>query len=223
MGADVITLGDAGAPNDDESYTGEVSDSPVSTDYVRTKIREFQTILNALDQSYTAGLAAWHADGQQDAELDRLLRDYESQSPSMKATAEALNLGAELANAVGVRMPALSVPPTLGIGPAALMFPAVVVGGIATVAGWALYSKGYSAAMTQAIENNIRVIRARMGNTAEADSLIAALNDNLEKARDAQFKVNLPDLSQIAGGVKLAAIAALAFLAWRAFGDVLDR
>lgn len=215
MTAEVVTLGDAGTSNDDTSYTGEVSDSPVSTDYVRNKIREFQSVLNALDQSYQAGLATWHADGQQDAELDRLLRDYESQSPAMKATAEALNLGAELSNAVGVRMPQLSIPQTLGVGPLGLLLPAGVVAALAAVAGWVTYSIGYSAAMTQAIS----VVRGKLGDTEQAREI----ERELQRARDAQTRVNLPDLSQIAGGVKLAAIAALAFLAWRAFGDVIDR
>lgn len=215
MSADVVTLGDAGASNDDESYSGEVSDSPVSTDYVRTKIREFQSVLNALDQSYQAGLATWHMDGQQDAELDRLLRDYESQSPAMKATAEALNLGAELSNAAGLRMPVLSIPQTLGIGPMGLLLPAGVVAALAAVAGWVTYSIGYSAAMSDAIA----IVEKRLGGTPEGQAVAA----ELRRAKDAQTRVNLPDLSQIAGGVKLAAIAALAFLAWRAFGDVLDR
>ena len=51
----------------------------------------------------------------------------------------------------------------------------------------------------------------------------ALFERELQRAKDAQTRINLPDLSQIAGGVKLAAIAALAFLAWRAFGDVVDR
>lgn len=210
-----LTLSDARTGNTDDSYTGEVSDSPVSADYVRNKIREFQAVLNALDESYQAGLAAWHADGQSDAELDRLLRDYESQSVGMKATAEALNLGAELSNAVGVRMPVLSIPQTLGLAPAGLLLPAAVVAALAAVAGWVTYSIGYSAAMTEAIA----VVHGRLGNTEAAREI----ERQLQRAKDAQTRINLPDLSQIAGGVKLLAVVALGFLAWRAFGGMIDR
>lgn len=211
---ETILLGDAGAPNDDTSYTGEVSDSPVSADYVRAKIREFQSIMNALDLSYNAGLQTWHETGQTDAELDRLLREYESNSGQIKALAETLNIGAEAANAIGLRMPALSIPQTLGVAPLAIIMPAAVVAAIAAVSGWLSYSVGYSAAMTDAI----RVVRGELGNTEQA----ARIEAELRKAEAAQRAINMPGLSQISGAVKLVSIAALAFLGWRVWSEIAD-
>lgn len=211
---ETVLLGDAGAPNDDASYTGEVSDSPVSVDYVRTKIREFQAVMNALHESYESGLWTWNETGQTDSTLDNLLRDYESNSAQIKALAETLNVGAEAANAVGLRMPVLSIPQTLGVAPMAIVFPAAVVAAIAAVASWVSYARGYSAAMTDAI----RVVRTNLGDTEQA----RAIEQQLTRASEAQRKINLPDLSQISGTVKLISIAALAFLGWKVWSEIAD-
>jgi hypothetical protein len=74
-GALVATLGDAGASNDDGSYTGDVSTSPVSMGYFRSKVTEYQTTLNAVDQAYSAAVEASAV--APSAELDALLEDIE--------------------------------------------------------------------------------------------------------------------------------------------------
>lgn len=216
MDRTTVVLGDAGTGNTDDTYTGEVSPSPVSFDYVRGKIREFQTVLNALDASYNAGLYTWNLDDQSDARLDDLLRDYESNSTQIKATAEALNMGADLVNAAGGRLPVLSIPQTLGLGPmAGIVVPAAVVTALAAVAGWVSYSVGYASAMSEAID----AVRAKLGDHPRAGEVVA----QLEKARAAQVAITTPGISQIAGGVKLLSVAALAFMLWKVLSGVADR
>jgi hypothetical protein len=55
MGA-AVSLGEVACPHDDASYTGEVSNSTFSMDYVRSRVREYQTVLDALDRGYRAAL-----------------------------------------------------------------------------------------------------------------------------------------------------------------------
>lgn len=202
------TLGDAG-PHDDGSYTGETS--AVSLDYFREKYREFQVCMNAADQAYQAGLAV--AQIAYDAELDALLTEYENRSTTVRATAEALNAGANIVNASGGRMPVLSIPATLGLPP--LLMPAAVVAAVAAAATYVGWSLGYVAAMTRAIEvvNN---------SSADADAK-AEITRQLQRAKAAAQLGSGTSLSLLSGPVKIIAIGALAFLAWRAFGDVLDR
>lgn len=199
------TLGEAGAPHDDLSYAGEVSSSPVSMDYFRTKFSEFQQSLNAADQAYRAGVEAYSIYAT--PEVGALLDEYEGKASTLKMTAEALNMGASFVNAAGGRMPVLSIPSTLGLPP--LLLPAAVVaavGAAATYVGWAL---GYARAMNDAIGYAENIVE----DPAQKSSLIAALT----KARDAVAIGSGSGLGMLSGPLKIAAIGGLLFLAWRAY------
>lgn len=210
------TLGDAGAPNDDGSYTGEVSTSPVSLDYFRSKFGEFQVALNAADSAYAAGFAVWSSTG--DESLAQLLAEYEQSAGTVKSIAEAMNIGAAAANAAGIRMPQLSIPGTLGVVPAFIVAPAVA----AAVAGavyWIGRLQGFSAGVVEGID---KARAAAVGAGADADTL-AAIDAEKEKARAASSWFDGSTLGRFAGGLKLVGIGVLAFLAWRAYNDVMDR
>lgn len=202
------TLGDVG-PHDDVSYGGDTS--VISFDYFRDKYREFQVCMNAADQAYQAGLSVLQI--APDAEIDRLLTEYESESSRVKAIAEALNAGAAVVNAAGGRMPVLSIPQTLGLPP--LLMPAAVVAAVAAAATYVGWSLGYVGAMTRAIQ----VVN---DSTASAEAK-AEITRQLQRAKDAAQLGSGTSLSLLSGPVKILAIGALAFLAWKAFGDVLDR
>jgi hypothetical protein len=202
------TLNDAG-PHDDGSYGGDTS--VVSLDYFRDKYREFQVCMNGADQAYQAGLVVSQI--APDPEIDRLLTEYESQSTMVRTTAEALNAGASIVNAAGGRMPVLSIPATLGLPP--LLMPAAVIAAIAAAASYVGWSLGYVSAMTHAIE---------VVNNSSADAEAKAeITRQLQRAKAAAQLGSGTSLSLFSGPVKIIAIGALAFLAWRAFGDVLDR
>lgn len=202
------TLGDVG-PHDDVSYGGDTS--VISFDYFRDKYREFQVCMNAADQAYQAGLSVLQI--APDAEIDRLLTEYESESSRVKTIAEALNAGASIVNAAGGRMPVLSIPQTLGLPP--LLMPAAVVAAVAAAATYVGWSLGYVGAMTRAIE----VVNESTAST-EAK---AEITRQLQRAKAAAQLGSGTSLSLLSGPVKIIAIGALAFLAWKAFGDVLDR
>lgn len=204
------TLGDVG-PHDDDSYVGDVSASPLSLDYFRAKFGEFQACMNAADQAYQAGLVVSQIAPSE--EIDGLLTDYESRSVGLKGTAEAMNAGAAVVNAMGGRMPVLSIPQTLGLPP--LIVPAAVVAAVAAAAAYVSWSLGYVSAMTRAIE-----VVNDSSASAEAKAEIAR---QLQRSRDAARIGSGTSFGMFAGPVKLIAIGILGFLAWRAFGDVLDR
>lgn len=201
-------LGDVG-PHDDESYTGETS--ALSLDYFRDKYREFQVCMNAADQAYQAGLTVLQIEP--DPEIDRLLTEYESESTRVKTIAEALNAGASIVNAAGGRMPVLSIPQTLGLPP--LLMPAAVVAAVAAAATYVGWSLGYVGAMTRAIQ----VVN---DSTASAEAK-AEITRQLQRAKDAAQLGSGTSLSLLSGPIKILAIGALAFFAFKAFNDVFDR
>lgn len=207
----VAMLGDAGAPNDDASYTGDVSSSPLSVDWFRTKYTEFQGVMNALDASYQAGLYV-HSQIEANPRIDELLTDYERKSGEIKSLAETLNLGASAANAIGVRMPVLSVPATLGVLPA-FVVPAVVAAAAAAVAGWIAYARGYASAMAEAIAE----VETGVTDPTERAAVIAALEDKRQQAMNSVAFISGSPLSMLAGPLKIVIIGGLAYFAYRAF------
>jgi hypothetical protein len=207
-GALVATLGDAGASNDDGSYTGDVSTSPVSMGYFRSKVTEYQTTLNAVDQAYSAAVEASAV--APSAELDALLEDYESHRTILKTTAEALNLGAAVVNAAGGRMPELSIPQTLGLGPA---LPLAAVAAVATAA--VLISWG-----TEFCSLVADYIAVQAQDTPEKAAALAAAQ---ARARAAASAASGSNLSAVAGIVKWVAIGVGLFLVYRAVEPMLKR
>lgn len=201
-------LGDAGVPNDDPSYTGETS---LSADYFRSKFGEFQVSLNALDASYQAGQGSYDLTG--DDSIRLLLAEYDEKASSLKNTAEAMNLGAAAVNALGGRMPVLSIPATLGLPP--LVIPAAAAAAIAAGAYYVAWAKGYTVAMSDAI-------RAVNESAADPDVKVALA----EKLRAAQAAVSLGNstwLSGIAGPIKWIALGVLGYLAYRLMEPAFDR
>ncbi len=145
------TLGDIG-PHDDPSYTGEqTSDSlpGMSMSYYRDKAREFQVLLNSLDAAYTSMIDSINSGLIPQDYADDLLSlaaDYEAHKTILKVTAEAVNAGAAIVNSAGGRMPQLSIPGTLGLGPIALPLGTLVaIGTIGALTAWGMsWLNGYN-------------------------------------------------------------------------------
>jgi hypothetical protein len=215
-----LTLGDAGTPNDDESYTGEVSSSPVSLDWFRGQLRQFQAALVTADEAYQAGSAAFVLTGDEGIALQ--LAEYDSKAREIKSLAETLNQGAEMVNAMGGRMPVLSIPQTLGALPA-LVIPAVVVAAALGVGAWVSWARGFASGIVQGIDT-ARAAAIDANATAE---VVAAIDSERAKAVRAQstgFSLSSGLFSGTGWTLaKIAAIGGLAWLAWRSFNDVFDR
>lgn len=103
-------------PHDDDTYTGEVSTSPVSLDYFRDKAREFQVVLSALDEAAQVAQSLIFTDLSPEFSdyVDRWLSDFSSKRARLKWTAEGINAASAVINSAGGRFPVLSIPGTLG-------------------------------------------------------------------------------------------------------------
>lgn len=215
-----LTLGDAGTPNDDESYTGEVSSSPVSLDWFRGQLRQFQAALVTADEAYQAGSAAFVLTGDEGLALQ--LAEYDSKAREVKTLAETLNQGAEMVNAMGGRMPVLSIPQTLGVLPA-FVIPAAIVAAALGVGAWVSWARGFAAGMISGID----AARSRAIEAGATPEVIAAIDNERAKAVRAQSSGFSLASGLFSGDgwtlAKIAAIGGLAWLAWRSFNDVMDR
>jgi hypothetical protein len=200
------TLGDAWYSEPEEPAT-----SVFQMDYYRQKAAQFQEMLTALDQSYWAANYALQNSALDDATAQALLsaiEDYNGRKGTLKATAEAINLGAATINSLGGRFPVLSIPGTLGLPP--IIAPAALVAAIGAAA--ALITWGSS--WIQGINDRLR--RAQLiesASPAERDALIRAMTESDNSVNVASSSV----LASLAPTVKWIAIGLGAFLLYRAY------
>jgi len=198
-------------PHDDDTYGGD--SSPVSLDYFRDKVREFQVALNSADQAYRAGVEVYGISPSDT--LADLLADYETRAATLRTTAETLNAGAALLNAVGGRMPVLSIPGTLGLPQ--FVMPAIYIAALATGVYLISWAKDYAAVLRAEIDERARQLDAQ---TTPADrARVAAAQASAASAAGSKAKSGLDAL---AGVVKWGGIALLAFLAWKAYKSTRD-
>lgn len=217
----------ADIPRDDYSYTGEpLSSSPLSLDYYREKAREFQTTLNALDSAWLATVEAFQLpiNDQARRDLQQKLVEFESKKWSLRATAEAINLGAQAINSMGGRFPMLSLPQTLGI-PFAL--PAAVVAAVATAATLIVWGRDWIAG-TLAIQQQALAyaeLDAPAGSAPEVVArsleLKAQLAQTVQKTEAAKRTADSSGFAALAPLLKWGGFALLAFFAYRAAAPLL--
>ena len=210
---DVATLGDAGASNSDASYTGSVSTSPVSLDYFRSKITEFQSTLQGLDVGYQAALNALDAGagalddatyyGLQDA-----VNEFQSKRWTMRATAEAINAGAAVINAAGGRMPSLNIPGTLGLLPAIPFAAIAAIGTAATLTVWGnTWLRGL----------NDRLKAAQLLDAQGTPEARAALAVSIAQSDAAIATAEASGFSALAPLLKWVTVGVGAWMLWKAF------
>lgn len=216
MNGRALTLGDAGASNDDASYGGALPDpATLSLDWFRKQYSDFQSAMTRADEAYQAGSAAFILTG--DEGIAYLLADYDSKASQIKALALTLNQGAEVVNAIGGRVPVLSIPRTLGALPLAI--PAAVLAAAAAVSYWFTWSRGFASGMAE----GIAAARAAAVQAGATPDVVAAIDAEAAKAQQAASSIFGNPLGSLAGVVKLGVIGGLAYLAWRSFNDVFDR
>lgn len=198
------------------SLTESGEDSfPLSMDYFRARFAEFNQCLQALDESYQAGLAVYFATDPPPEGIYNLLMDYESKRSQLKATAQALNTGAAIVNTFGGNVSPINIPATLGALPA-LVVPAIVFAAVASVANYIAYAKGFTAGMLQ----QITVVKA-LPESASKPEIVSAM----QNAYEAQKKVSDNALANLIGSAgsffnslslpTILLIAGVGFYAWR--------
>lgn len=204
-------IGDAGTGN--IVYTGDEGDAPsaLSAEYYRRKVVEFQQVLDALDQGAAAAWSAIQTNAlpyEDEAALLDSLAEFDARKSTLRLTAEAINAGAAAWNALGGRMPSLSVPMGLGALP---VIPLALIGAVATAATLIVWGRTWldgvnarlqQAALLSAIEDPEK--RAEVAAAASAAASAVQLADS-------------SPLSSIASVAKWVSIGAIAFLAVKAF------
>lgn len=204
------TLGEAGVPHDDETYGGTET-SPVSLDYFRSQYLKFQQVLIDADAAYTVGVNLMAM--APDAELAALLDDYQARATWVKGIAATLNSGAELVNAMGGRMPSLSIPGSLGAGP--LVVPVAVLVALGAVSIVVDYFGGFQAGVSQAGARCAAVIQAREDlDDEQKREILAQIAGELNKLKSTRAPGIFGSLEGVG---KWLLLAGAAFVAWRAY------
>lgn len=204
------TLGDAGVSNDDASYGGVQSTSALSLDYYREKYREFQSVMSALDTAWQSARAALSVTDDPDMIefLENWLAAFDSKKFTMRATAEAMQLGANTVNALGGRMPSLSIPATLGLPQLAM--PAAAIAAVATAG--VLMVWGY-----QAIKGLNERLKFQQALDAQVSPEKAGeLAASIAQSDSALAIADAAPLSTLAPLLKWGGFALLAFIAYKA-------
>lgn len=216
----VFNLGDAGVPDggSDELYTGDVGESQLSMQYYRDKVTEFQVTLNALDRAYNGALMVMNAssDASLNADLQAFLADFNNRKWQLKTTAQALNAGAEMINMAGGRMPELSIPNGLGLGP--LIIPAATVAAIGVAASLVIWGNTWVKGLNDRLKRSqvieaAQQIATQTGNTAVLNQVVAGISET----DNAVATIDSSGFSSIAGTLKYAAIGLALFMAYRIY------
>lgn len=203
-------IGERGSDGSDSAYVGEQSTSAFSLDYYRSKYREFQTVLSALDEGWQSARAALSVtdDPALIEYLQTWLAEFDSKKFTMKATAEAMNLGAATVNAVGGRMPSLSIPSTLGLP--ALALPLAAVAAVATAGVLMLWGRDAIKGLNERLK--FQMVLDAQDSPEKAAELAAAVAQS-----DAALAVaESSPLATLAPLLKWGGLALLAFMAYRA-------
>jgi hypothetical protein len=180
-------------------------------DYYRTKAREFQVMLDALDRSYFAASGALATGALDSASVDALtaaIQEYEGRKLLLRTTAEAINAGAAVINGLGGRFPVLSIPGTLGLPP--IIAPAALIAAIGAAAALITWGSQWISGI------NERLRRAQLIEGASAnqrDAVVRAIvdSDNAVTVAEGSF------LASLAPTVKWVALGIGAFLLYRAY------
>lgn len=204
---------------------GAVESSSFSMDYARAKMREFQGTLVAIDQTAQSLRDAlqWATDAESISVIQTLLDDYESKRRWVKLTAEGANAAAASINALGGRMPEVSIP--AGLGAWVPVGWAAAVAAVAAVISWGVAWVATADARIRALADS-RVTDARIEVARQSDDPSgelatiareqAAVNETL--ARLDQARGGLTQLpGQVFDLLKLAALGVAGWMLWRAF------
>lgn len=188
--------------------TGNVT--PLQLDYYRNKVAEFQKMLNDMDA--TAAIARQTIDEDISPELTQSMQDYLTQyddkKGEFKIAAEALNFAIQGANVIGANFSPVQIPPGLGFIP--LATGAAVAGALAVAAALIVWGRDWIGGINERLKNESLL-------KSVPEDKRAALADAIVKSDTIKASADGSPLSSVAGIVKWAAIAAVAYFAFQAY------
>lgn len=201
----------------DTGYEGSIPSESVSRfadlDYYRNKIREFQVHLNALAATADTmtELRSQVSDPNLIAEIDDWLADFGSNRNALFAAAEAVNVAADGANALGVRMPVVQIPQRLAaLPPLAIAAIAGAVAGTAWAISYAVDRVAAARAIVARNETLALLPEEERAAALAADQKIELAQRNAESG-----------ISAIAHVVKWIAIGVAAWFGYRAVREAI--
>jgi hypothetical protein len=184
--------------------------TPLSVDYYRQKVVEYQNLLNNL-QNAREGMIGLVDYGPAEIrpELTALLDELDGKIGRYRQVAEALNFGINGINKVGAGFPTLTIPAGLGVAPL------VVAGGIgaAVAVAAALIVWGY--AWIQRAQDLARQAQLYGYLPPEQRAIVAAEALKVDQAAAASAASPLTSIANIAKWVGIAAVAYFAYQAYQ--------
>lgn len=195
----------------EDTPANEPTTSMLSLDYYKTKVVEFQNVLNNLDQ--TAAVVAQMIDEDISPELtvdlQSFMQQYDNKKGYYRTAAEALNLAINGVNVFGAGMPAVQVPSGLALAPVAMG--AAVAAAVAAAAALIVWGREWIVGVNDRLKTEMAL--GKISDPAKRDAAAAALVQTEANAKAAQGS----PLSQISNIVKWVAIGAVAWFAFQAY------
>lgn len=200
------TIGDPPGTQGDETYTDFDGSNPLSLDYYRQQLTNFQMVMNQLDQMYQVLTGMWvgDMDDQTYSDLQGFAQEISSKRDALSAAALAAQGLSIAANAVGIRLPSPSMPNTLGVAPAVIIGSAAV---IAAIAGLVYWAHDFMTRVQTYMTNSDVISRL----TPDQAAAFALQSQKITDASNSSFTSNL------AATAKWVVIGILAYLAYDAF------
>jgi hypothetical protein len=208
MAAESTVVTDTGEVCD--LYTGDCYDPESVTrfaepNYYRDKIREFQQTMNALAETASVMRSLADTPSPEQDLIQSWLDDYEAKRWQFIAAAESLNAAAQAANALGFRMPVVTVPQGLAAAPLVIAGVASAVAVAAGLIAWAVDR----IAQARAIAQRMALI-AELPPEKRAEAIAA--EQRIELAQMAASPI-----SRIADIVKWVAIGVAVYFGYQAW------
>jgi hypothetical protein len=191
------------------------SEGPLSLDYYRNKVREFQQVINALDETGRTvdALIREIGAGELADDLIALQSEFADKKTQIKIAAEAINFAASGANAIGIRFPQLSLPQTLGAAP--IVAGAAIAAAVAAAAGIIVWGREWIIGVNQRLRD-----AELLGSVPEADR--AKVAEAILKTEVAVAQASESPLASVASIVKWVAIGVAVFYAYEAFKKIKE-
>lgn len=187
--------------------------SPLSLDYYRQKVREFQQVINALDETGRTvdALIQEVGPGELADDLIALQSEFLDKKSQIKIAAEAINFAASGANAIGIRFPVLSLPQTLGAAP--IVAGAAIAAAVAAAAGIIVWGREWILGVNQRLREAELLKQVPDADRAKVAQAILQTDAAVAQANESP-------LASIAGIVKWVALGVAAFYAFEAFKKI---
>jgi hypothetical protein len=184
--------------------------TPLSVDYYRQKVAEFQALLYNL-QNAREGMIGLVDYGPPEIrpELTALLDELDGKIGSYRQVAEALNFGINGINKVGAGFPTLTIPNGLGVAPL------VVAGGIGAAVAVAASLIVWGLAWIRRSEALAKQAQLYSYLPPEQRARVAASALKIEQAARASESTPLASIANITKWVAIAAVAYFAFQAYQ--------